>query len=231
GGSHAQHWLPALEEIARQRRWRVVNLTKAACLFTGGPQTYKGKRYTACEEWNRNAMAELGRLKPDIVFTTSTTTARDRQRGYTEELVVDGYVDRWRELGRMGIDVVAIRDTPRMGFNVPECLAESEPEECTAPSAKSLAAVSPLKGLTVPANVTTLDLTHVFCRSGECPSVIGNLIVYWDDSHVGKTFMRTLAPEFERQLTEAEAQAKARARAKAKARERRKAGAGERRQP
>jgi hypothetical protein len=150
-------------------------------------------------------MAELRRLRPDTGFTTGTTTSRDGQRGFHEEQVVDGYVDRWRQLGRMGIDVVAIRDTPRLGFNVPECLAESEAEECTAPPAKSMARVSPLRGLVLPANVTVLDLTHVFCGSGVCRSVIGNIIVYWDDAHIGKTFMRTLAPELERRLARAEA--------------------------
>ena len=39
GGSHAAHWLPALQVVAEEKGWRVVNITKGACLFTPAPQT------------------------------------------------------------------------------------------------------------------------------------------------------------------------------------------------
>ncbi|CAL9377022.1 hypothetical protein SUDANB121_00986 [Nocardiopsis dassonvillei] len=44
GGSHAAHWFPALEAIALERDWQVVNIVKGACLFTDAPQTYRGSR-------------------------------------------------------------------------------------------------------------------------------------------------------------------------------------------
>ncbi|MFE3461482.1 acyltransferase family protein [Nocardiopsis aegyptia] len=204
GGSHAAHWFPALEEIAHARDWRLVNIVKGACLFTDAPQTYLGEPYTACAEWNRGVMAELRELRPDTVFTTGTTTSLDKSAGFGEEQVVDGYVDRWRELGGLGIDVVAVRDTPRFGFDVPGCLAESGPEECTVEPEGSLAAVSPMDGLDLPPNITVLDLTDLFCGPDVCRPVIGNVLVYWDDSHIGATFMRTLAPELERRWIRAE---------------------------
>ncbi|KOX10831.1 acyltransferase family protein [Nocardiopsis sp. NRRL B-16309] len=204
GGSHAAHWFPALEEIADARDWRLVNIVKGACLFTDAPQTYLGEPYTACAEWNRGVMAELRELRPDTVFTTGTTTSLDGSAGFGEEQVVDGYVDRWRELGDLGIDVVAVRDTPRFGFDVPGCLASSGPEECAVEPEGSLAAVSPLDGLDLPPNVTVLDLTDVFCGPDVCRPVIGNVLVYWDASHIGATFMRTLAPELDRRWASAE---------------------------
>ncbi|MCY9783322.1 acyltransferase [Nocardiopsis sp. EMB25] len=204
GGSHAAHWFPALEEIALAHDWRLVNIVKGACLFTDAPQTYKGEPYTSCAEWNRGVMAELARLRPDTVFTTGTTTSLDTSAGYGEEQVVDGYVDRWRELGDMGIDVVAVRDTPRFGFDVPGCLAGAAPDQCVSAPEESMAPVSPLEGAEVPANVTVLDLTDRFCAPDVCRPVIGNVLVYWDGSHVGATFMRTLAPELERRWARAE---------------------------
>ncbi|WP_179808922.1 acyltransferase family protein [Nocardiopsis sinuspersici] len=204
GGSHAAHWFPALEGIALARGWRLLNIVKGACLFTDAPQTYRGEPYTSCTEWNRGVMAELGRLRPDTVFTTGTTTSLDASAGYGEEQVVDGYVDRWRELEDMGIGVVAVRDTPRFRFDVPTCLAEAGPDECVSAPEESMAPVSPLEGLDLPANVTVLDLTDRFCGSGVCRPVIGNVLVYWDSGHVGATFMRTLAPELERRWARAE---------------------------
>ena len=201
GGSHAAHWFPALEAIAAENGWRLLNIVKGACLFTDAPQLYKGEPYTSCAEWNREVMAELERLRPDAVFTTGTTTSLDASAGFGEEQVVDGYAERWRELGEWGIEVVAVRDTPRFGFDVPACLSEADPADpdaCTVEPGHSLAPVSPLVEAVLPANVTVLDLTDLFCGANVCRPVIGNVLVYWDGSHIGSTFMRTLAPELER---------------------------------
>ncbi|MEU0491478.1 acyltransferase family protein [Nocardiopsis sp. NPDC006139] len=207
GGSHAAHWFPALEAIAVENDWRLLNIVKGACLFTDAPQVYKGEPYTSCAEWNRGVMAELERLRPDTVFTTGTTTSLDASAGFGDEQIVDGYVERWRELGEWGIEVVAVRDTPRFGFDVPGCLAEADPADpdaCTTEPERSLAPVSPLAEAALPANVTVLDLTDLFCDADVCRPVIGNVLVYWDGSHIGSTFMRTLAPELERRWLLAE---------------------------
>ncbi len=200
GGSHAAHWFPALEEIAAERDWRIVNIVKGACLFTDAPQTYKGDPYTSCSEWNRGVMDELEGLRPDAVFTTGTTTSLDTSAGYDGEEVVDGYVDRWRELDVMGVEVVAVRDTPRLGFDAVECLGEGTPQDCTARADVSLAPDSPLGGADLPDNVSVLDLNDLLCTGGECPSVIGNVLVYWDGSHIGATYMRSMAPELEERM-------------------------------
>ncbi|WP_017559247.1 acyltransferase family protein [Nocardiopsis baichengensis] len=201
GGSHATHWFPALEAIAAEHDWRIVNIVKGACLFTDAPQTYKGEPYPSCAEWNRGVMDELAELRPDAVFTTGTTTSRDATAGFGGEQVVDGYVDRWRELDAMGVRVVAVRDTPRLGFDAVECLASGAPGECTAPAEESLAPVSPLDGAAgLPGNVEVLDLNDLLCSGGECPSVIGNVLVYWDGSHIAATYMRTMAPVLEERM-------------------------------
>ncbi|MBR8743391.1 acyltransferase family protein [Nocardiopsis sp. MG754419] len=200
GGSHAAHWFPALRGIAQDHDWRLVNIVKGACLFTDAPQLYRGEPYDACAEWNRGVMAELADLRPDAVFTTGTTTSLDTSAGFGEEVLVEGYVDRWRELADLGIEVVAVRDTPRLGFDAPECLAERSPEECTAPLSGSMAAESPLDGAELPDNVVTLDLTDRICAPDLCRPVVGNVLVFWDSGHIGATYMRTLAPHLERRL-------------------------------
>ena len=205
GGSHAAHWFPALEVIAEDQGWRLVNVVKGACLFTDAPQLYKGEPYDACAEWNRGVMDELVELRPDAVFTTGTTTSLDTSAGFGEEVLVEGYVDRWRELEDLGIEVIAVRDTPRLSFDAPECLATGSPEECTAPRADSMAEVSPLEGVELPDNVVPLDLTDLICEPDLCRPVVGNVLVFWDSGHIGATYMRTLAPELEHRLLAATA--------------------------
>ncbi|MFC3994897.1 acyltransferase family protein [Nocardiopsis sediminis] len=201
GGSHAAHWYPALERIAESADWRIVNIIKGACLFTDLEQTYKGNPYTACADWNDGVMAELEELRPDAVFTTATSSSIDTEAGFGGEVVVDGYLDRWRELGDMGIDVIAVRDTPRLGFDTAECVATKGAAECSGTRAESMAATSPLEGLAgVPANVSLLDLNDLVCPDEQCPAVVGNVLVYWDGSHFTTTYMRTLAPALEERI-------------------------------
>jgi hypothetical protein len=39
-----------------------------------------------------------------------------------------------------------------------------------------------------------LDLTELFCPDGFCAPVIGNVLVYHDNSHITVAYARTLAP-------------------------------------
>ncbi|GAA4893259.1 acyltransferase family protein [Streptomonospora salina] len=195
GASHAAHWLPALREIAREKSWRIVNITKGSCLFTGAEQLRGGEVYHSCADWNAGVMAELAELDPDAVFTTATRTNLDARSGEVGETVFDGYVRRWRALEEMGIGVVAVRDTPRLDFEAPDCLSENPRAECVGSASPSMADTSPLAELEgVPGNVAFLDLTDKLCRGGRCPAVIGNVLVYWDRGHITASYMRTLAP-------------------------------------
>ena len=66
-----------------------------------------------------------------------------------------------------------------------------------------MAASSPLDAVRLPGNVTVLDLNDLICEPAVCSPVVGNVLVYWDGSHIGATFMRTLAPELDARLAEA----------------------------
>jgi hypothetical protein len=186
GGSRAQHWLPALEELAGEHRWRILAITKSGCLFTDMDQ------YESCVDWNDRVLDELRQLRPDAVFTTSTRVPR------AEEDLPEGYVGRWRTLDAMGIPVLGIRDVPRPLVDVPDCV------ELHGPTADECGAAIEVYGLDrppvierrpdVPDNVAVLDLTELFCPDGFCAPVIGNVLVYHDNSHITVAYARTLAP-------------------------------------
>ncbi|MFC3995705.1 acyltransferase family protein, partial [Nocardiopsis sediminis] len=190
GNSHVGQWFPAMQAIAETNGWRLIVMTKNSCRFGAAVQYLAGAPYTGCEVWNDNVMAELAERRPDAVFTTSTTTGA----GVPEE-VPDGSVERWRELDGMGIDVVAIRDTPRLSFDAPECVDRHGPDECVERASYSMAPESPVRSLEgVPGNVGFVDMTGYLCPGGRCPVVVGNVLVMSDDNHLTATFSRTLAP-------------------------------------
>ncbi|MYR33552.1 acyltransferase [Nocardiopsis alba] len=199
GSSHARHWFQALRAITERHDWRLVTMTKNACQFASGEQTYRGDPYTQCSEWNEEAMRELTALSPDAVFTLASLTGRS-----AGERVPEGFVERWRELDRMGIDVIAVRDTPRFGFRVPECVDRGDSSDCTAPQSESMAETPPFKDLTnVPHNTRFLDMTDYLCQDGVCQGVIGNQLVFYDSNHFSYAFSRSLAVVLEPPLLDA----------------------------
>jgi peptidoglycan/LPS O-acetylase OafA/YrhL len=198
GGSHAAHWLPTLQALSAPHGWKVVVYTKNRCLLTTEMIQVFGEDYVSCREWNDKVMAELLQHPPQIVFTTATTgTGRD-------EHTPAGYVEQWRRLTAAGIRVIAVRDTPRMDMNVPECVELNGPQspECSRPREAVLASTPPYKSIEGQLQgVVFLDLNGYLCRTDVCPSVIGNVLVYRDDSHLTTLFARTLAPALDRELT------------------------------
>lgn len=201
GGSHAAHWLPALEPIALRHGWRIVVYNKSNCLFTDVVSTsHVDKKLVPdpwCQKWNADALRILLEDRPEVIFTTST-----RGSG-PEEHVPDGYLSRWKSLEKAGIRVVAVRDTPWIRFWVPECveMQGEDDADCNRPTAQMLSRADPVQQLRVrPSNVRFIDMTPYFCNRDQCPPVIGNVIVYRDDSHITAAYARTLAPMLEKRL-------------------------------
>ncbi|WP_019818545.1 acyltransferase family protein [Saccharomonospora saliphila] len=199
GASRSAHWYPALREIADERGWRVHNITKSSCQFsTDTPHTVDGAVYTQCLRWRENLMTELARLRPDVVLTSSTRATADGERAF------DGFVERWRQLADLGIDVLGVRDLPRVEGDGASCVATRGADECLYPASYSHAPSDPARALTdVPETVSLTDLTRYVCPEGQCPAVVGNVLVYRDDAHLTTVYSRTLAPVLETAIVRA----------------------------
>ena len=198
GGSHAAHWLPALQLIAEREGWRIVTFTKSSCLFSAGPQFHNdGRSYPECTAWNDNVMSEVLRVRPDLVFTTSTTGQTD------PESLPFGVLLAWRRLEQAGLGVVAIRDVPWMGLDVSECVDRKGPDspECTRPRDIVLARVDPVAALASrPRNVYFIDLSRYFCSETTCFPVAGNIMIYHDRHHITASYARSLADVLQQEI-------------------------------
>lgn len=191
GSSHVRHWFQALETLADQHGWRLVTMTKNACQFSAHEQQYRGAEFPECTRWNDNVMAALEILEPDTVFTLGSLTS---VRTGPDEHVPEGFVERWRQLDDRGVDVVAVRDTPRFSFRVPDCTDRNHRSECSEPRSNSMAAQAPYEELTdVPPNTRFLDMTNYLCQDEVCHGVIGNQLVYYDTNHFSYSFSQSLA--------------------------------------
>ncbi|CAL9417032.1 hypothetical protein SUDANB121_01792 [Nocardiopsis dassonvillei] len=204
GASRTAHWYPALEQVALAQGWRLVSFTKSGCQFSAAVPYTRGEVFTECQEWDARAMEELERLRPDAVFTSSTRASA------AGEAVLEGFVERWRQLDALGIDVIGMRDLPRRSYAGAECVAEAPAAECSDPVGYSHADRDPAAALAsiggLPDNVALVDLTEYVCPGGRCDAVVGNILVYWDHSHMTATYARTLVPILEEALLEATGQ-------------------------
>ncbi|WP_164719759.1 acyltransferase family protein [Flaviflexus ciconiae] len=196
GGSHSAHWYEAYKTLGAIYGWEVLVVNKDACVFSISDS--EGTK--DCQAWIGNYIEWLEENDVDLVVTAGT-----RILAASDEQIEDGAIERWQQITDTGTDLVLMRGTPRPGEMVNDCLASGNtPEECGASSAH-IADTNPLSGLDLPDGVYTVDVTDSVCPDGRngadtCTAVVGNVVVWYDGSHLTNTFARTLAPLIEEQL-------------------------------
>jgi peptidoglycan/LPS O-acetylase OafA/YrhL len=193
GASRIAHWFDAFDGAATAAGWRLVVITKSACQFsTETPLKTDGTLNESCIVWNEDVVEALDELRPDLVVTLAT---RAFSKG---EQIYPGFVDRWRMLDDWGVQVMALRDLPRLDGLLPECLEQHAVEDCSTPVDFSRSEQDRTADYEdVPPNVTFVDLAEHVCPDGVCPAVIGNVLTFRDSSHLTATYSATLAPAVE----------------------------------
>ncbi|SOC37552.1 acyltransferase family protein [Salinicoccus kekensis] len=187
GGSHSTHWLPALEIYAEETNTKIVNYTKGNCRFSSEAYLVSTpEARETCEEWVDGVTEELVEEKPDIIFTTADATEW--------EGIPEGYAEKWEELEENDINVFAIKDNPRVEYDIPGCIEEYgvENEGCYLENDLE-DYTEDMEELDL-SNVYYADLTDKFCEVDVCKPIVGNVLVYRDDHHITKTYSETLAP-------------------------------------
>lgn len=210
GGSHAEHWLPALDLLGRLHNFRVVTYLKMGCaLSTEQVPLIMGNNapYPQCREWVDTTMAKLVADHPDYVFTT-TTRPWNIKAG---DVMPATYIGIWQTFSDNDIPILGMRDTPWLvkdgqPFTPADCLAKrgNDDDECSLPRSDLLSDYNQtLDFVTRFPLLKPLDLSDAVCRPDVCRSVEGNVLIYRDPHHITPTYMRTLAPALGRQIAAA----------------------------
>ena len=206
GGSHAEHWITALDLLGRQHNFKVVTYLKMGCPLTTEkvPLVMGDNRpYPECRVWNERVMARLIKDHPDYVFTTSTRPWNIKPG----DVMPGTYIGIWKTLAENKIPVLAMRDTPwlvRNGkpFEPADCLAKGgDAVSCGIKRSQVLSERNQtLDFLKQFPTLKPLDMSDAVCRDDYCRAVEGNVLVYHDAHHFSATYMRTLTPELGRQI-------------------------------
>ncbi|MEU6348929.1 acyltransferase family protein [Streptomyces sp. NPDC047072] len=195
GDSHAWQWMDLYDMIGKDLGIRVTVISKAGC----SPQMYRilnpqvNREYRECDSWRESAFAALTKSKPDVIVVA------DRVR---QEAGRDGAVAAWKVLQKTGSQLVYMTDTPQPGQNVPDCLAThlDDATACNRPEWQALEYTdfrAMEKEVAEKYGAEIIDTTDAFCANDVCPSVIGDQVVYYDNSHITSSYSKTLKPFLE----------------------------------
>ncbi|MCV7442431.1 acyltransferase [Mycobacterium paraense] len=205
GDSTAAMWNPALRQIATQRHWRLEMLSKAGCplldLRIVSPTLHRD--YTECTRWRGQIVDRLGSEHPRLILLDVMRRYGARYglpSGFTS------YDSAWnnslfrlvRELRGTGAQVLVLGPIPDPQSYVPICLSghlddatACSPTRSTAVNEPGIAAES---AATAAGGGQYADLTDLFCTANRCPVIVGNTLVYLDQSHLTFEYSRLLAP-------------------------------------
>ena len=72
GDSHAAHWFPAINLVARHRGWRLITMTKSACPVADvTPISSGGIVLRDCARWHKALRAKIHHVQPDMVIAST----------------------------------------------------------------------------------------------------------------------------------------------------------------
>jgi peptidoglycan/LPS O-acetylase OafA/YrhL len=206
GGSHAEHWLPALDMLGHIHHFKVVTYLKMGCpLSTEEVPLIMGNNatYPQCREWVQTVMKKLVADQPDFVFTTSTRPWNIKPG----DVMPATYIGIWQTLSDNNIPILAMRDTPWLvkdgkPFDPADCLAKKgDADSCAIKRSDVLVDRNPtLDFVDRFPLLKPLDMSDAICRSNVCRPVEGNVLVYHGAHHLSPTYVRTLVPELGRQI-------------------------------
>jgi peptidoglycan/LPS O-acetylase OafA/YrhL len=209
GGSHAEHWLTALNLLGRLHHFKVVTYLKMGCpLSTEEVPLIMGNNaaYPQCHGWVQKTMAKLIADHPDYVFTTSTRPWNIKPG----DVMPGTYIGIWQTFSDNNIPVLAMRDTPWLvkdgqPFEPADCLAKGgNAASCGIKRSDVLSDHNPTLDFVAQFPLLKpLDMSDAICRTDVCRAVEGNVLIYHDAHHISATYMRTLAGELGRQIAAA----------------------------
>ena len=218
GDSHALAWFPTLEQIAVDRGWRLISITKAACQVADIVQwdNTLGRAYSECAEWRRAVIERMDRLRPDLVVVTNSRGFTLASSDGSGPIRPDDQPVQWqegmartlKELVPSAGQVVVLADTPAATVNVPECVSGHKANilDCSTPVIEAImpAWVDAARAAADAGGAAFIDPAPWVCPSDPCPPIVADLLVYRDRSHMTATFAAALSARLKETLSSIE---------------------------
>ncbi len=198
GDSHAAQWFPAFESLATKQGWRLVLLAKKHCPAGDVEQPATG--YTSqCSRWRQNAYERIAQLKPTVVVMSSLW-----YQGVSFVKYRQGWERTFAAVKPHAQHVVYLADTPIRKTDVPSCIAahSRSVNQCVV---TRRSAINPTRLKADRAATKNQGVDHIFpddwlCDPKRCAVIIGNVLLYRDQTHLTVAAAQYLTPYIDAML-------------------------------
>ena len=192
GDSHAAQWFPVLEQLANEKGFKLVSLTKSACPSVDVPRADQGAyKNIHCEKWRENSVKRIKEIKPAAVILSSYQHFSPPSRfSDVDKWWTDGQKRLLSSLSGSSEHLIYISDTPRPMRDIPNCLASRDVKSCNTTERTP---VKVIRGFDI------IDPAPWLCTS-ICPAIQDGYVVYRDASHISVAAALALKPQLEAAL-------------------------------
>jgi hypothetical protein len=201
GDSHAAHWFPALQRVARHRGWRLVTITRPACPVADVVPAPVDARSLACRAWRHNVWRKIRALEPDLIIASSLARYRFRsggRDGRDDAAWQAGLTRSLRQLRRSGAMVLMLGDVYPWGDAVIACLrrhADTDISVCErtrgGEKARLIRERDKLQRAAARDAGTRYRITRdIMCPNDPCPVVVDGILMTRDGKHITATYSR-----------------------------------------
>ncbi|GAA1479023.1 acyltransferase family protein [Nocardioides aestuarii] len=205
GDSHGRHWIPAMEEVTREAGWAAYYLVKSQCTPVRVEGVLKGEDgpFEECADFNAWAMDQLEQLDPDLVVVSTTAASRLWVDGavVSDQPTIDdevrrGFRDLFADLAPLTRRTTLLVDVPSRTTRPAECLSRRDATLAACleePTARRAAASATSIDVARRAGVDVVRTEQWVCADGQCPAVVGDMVVQRDTGHLTTVYSRHLA--------------------------------------
>ena len=202
GDSHAAQWMPALNKVGAANGWRIIVHVKKACPTADIP-TDKDRSRTDCAVWRDAVLQRIGQLQPDLVIMSAyrykqvgAAAGRDPDAVWQEGL--DLTMSTLRPSAK---HVLLLGDSATPISDVPSCLASnvSNVQQCmnSREGAVRPGRLAVERDIAAKYDADFIPTSDWMCTDAYCPPVVGNVLMYRDNSHITATASAFLSPYFD----------------------------------
>ena len=208
GDSHAGMWFDALNVIAKEAHWRLVDLWKGGCpvdslSYRVPPGSGKpGTPWVACEQWQRWALSRINSLKPNLLVLTQEGRLNQASKPFTFQQWGQGLATTFHRIHIPKSRVVVLGNIPYLPDDPPECLARHSAniQACSGPLDTYLTGYNQVEEEEAHSvGARYINVVPWFC-STVCTGVVGHYEVYFDQVHVGATYTYVLEDVLKKSL-------------------------------
>ncbi|MFE7228626.1 acyltransferase family protein [Nocardioides sp. NPDC057577] len=215
GNSHALHWVPTLNRIAKQHGFRAYFLVKNRCVSASITTDRGGDEhdpYTECDDFNRWAFKQFKRLDPDLTVVSTAPPIKGvfdeegdwvGERDQIDELMHPAYTDFLRRVDKHTGRTVLIRDIQGFDANAGTCLSRPGATlgDCLMGAVETReTSIDVQVRAAEEVGVDVADMSSYFCWDGSCPAVVGDTITHYDGTHMSRQYAPQLVEPLARRM-------------------------------